>query len=61
MAITLVEVYQFVSDILRQAQESESNARTLDQQVQKMEAEIARLQRQILELEAELDTYKVVP
>lgn len=43
MAITLVEVYQVLSDVIRQAQEWEAKAQALAQQVQTLEAEVERL------------------
>lgn len=43
MAITLIEVYQVLSDVLRQAQESEARAQALAQKVLALEAEVSRL------------------
>ena len=59
MPISLVEVYQVMSDIARQAQESEAKAQDLAQQVQRAEAEIENLRELARKLEAECEKYRV--
>ena len=47
MPISLVEVYQLLSDIARQAQESEAKAQGLAQRVRELEAEQQRLRQEL--------------
>ena len=58
MPISLVEVYQVMSDIARQAQESEAKAQSLMQQVQRLEETLRLLQETLRTLMAERDKYK---
>ena len=58
MPISLVEVYQVISDIARQAQESEAKAQALAQQVQKLEETVRLLQETARNLVAERDRHK---
>ena len=53
MPISLVEIYQVISDVARQAQESEAKAQRLIQQVQALEAERTQLFEQLRTLEEE--------
>ena len=58
MPISLVEVYQLIADVARQAQEAEARAQALAQQVQTLDAEVRRLQALARTLEAEREQYK---
>lgn len=58
MPISLIEVYQVISDIARQAQESEAKAQALAQQVQRLEETIRLLQETARNLVVERDRYK---
>ena len=58
MPISLVEVYQLIADVARQAQESEAKAQALAQQVQKLEETVRLLQETARNLVAESDKYK---
>ena len=58
MPISLVEVYQVIADVARQAQESEAKAQALAQQVQRLEETVRLLQETARTLVAERDRYK---
>ena len=57
MAITLVEVYQVITDIDRQAQEPEARPQDIPHKVQTLEAEVERLQALARTLEGEREKY----
>lgn len=58
MPISLVEVYQVIADVARQAQEAEAKAQNLAQQVQRLEDTIRLLQETARNLVSERDRYK---
>ena len=58
MPISLVEVYQLIADIARQAQESEARAQALAQQVQSLEKTVCAITNTLRQVEAERDGYK---
>ena len=61
MPISLVEVYQLIADIARQAQEAEARAQSLGQQVQRLEETIRVREDVIRRLEHELNEYREQP
>ena len=61
MPISLVEVYQLIADIARQAQEAEARAQSLGQQVQRLEETIHVREDVIRRLEHELNEYREQP
>ena len=58
MPISLVEIYQLIADIARQAQEAEAKAQSLAQQAQRLEETIRVRDDVIRRLEQELDEYR---
>ena len=61
MPISLVEVYQLIDDIARQAQEAEAKAHGLSQQVQRLEETVRVRDEVIRTLEQELHEYREQP
>ena len=61
MPISLVEVYQLIADIARQAHEAEGRAQGLSQQVQRLEETIRVREDVIRRLEHELNEYREQP
>mgnify|MGYP001601054998 CR=1 FL=1 len=61
MPISLVEVYQLIADIARQAQESEARAQGLAQQAERLEETIRVRDDVIRRLEYELNEYREQP
>ena len=61
MPISLVEVYQLIADVARQAQESEAKALDLARQVQRLEETIRVREDVIRRLEQELNEYREQP
>ena len=61
MPISLVEVYQLIADIARQAQEAEAKAHGLAQQVQRLEETVRVREDVIRRLEHELNEYREQP
>ena len=61
MPISLVEVYQLIADVARQAQESEAKALDLARQVQRLEETIRVREDVIRRLEQELNEYLEQP
>ena len=58
MPISLIEVYELITTVARQAQESEAKAQALAQQVQKLEETVRLLQETARNLVAERDRHK---